>query len=105
MRYKLKYQTRGKVETYIAMATSLISELSSSLFAEYELMNTLQNVADEVLLQARSSTKGLTANPDIEIHDGANKSLRVYNSLGREVLIVYFEGVYEKGEGPQVRKL
>lgn len=105
MRYKLKYQTRGKVETYIAMAASLISELSRSLFAEYELMSTLQNVADEVLLQARSSTKGLTANPDIEIHDGANKSLQVYNSLGREVLIVYFERVYEKGEGPQVRKL
>lgn len=105
MKYKLKYQTRGKVETYIAMTTSTISAMSSRLFEEYELLSILQNIADEVLSQAETSTKGLTAKPECEINDGASKSLQVYNTLGREVLIVYFERVYDKGQGPQVRKL
>lgn len=37
MRYKIKYQTRGKVESYIAIATSFIAELGGKLFEEYEL--------------------------------------------------------------------
>lgn len=37
MRYKLKYQTRGKVETYIAMTTSVIAMMQDQLYAESEL--------------------------------------------------------------------
>lgn len=59
----------------------------------------------EVMRQAELSTKGLTAIPECEISDGANKSLQVYNTNGREVLIVYFDRIYDKGEGPQVKRL
>lgn len=105
MRYKIKYQTRGKVESYIAMATSLIAELGGELFEEYELCSILQNVADEVMRQAELSSKGLTARPECELNDGATKTLQVYNTNGREVLLVWFERIYDKGQGPQVRKL
>lgn len=105
MKYKIKYQTRGRIESYIAMTTSFISELASKTFAEHELLSILQNVAEEVMRQAELSTKGLTAVPECEINDGANKSLQVYNTNGREVLIVYFDRIYDKGEGPQVKRL
>lgn len=105
MRYKIKYQTRGKVESYIAIATSFIAELGGKLFEEYELCSILQNVADEVMRQAELSQKGLTARPECELNDGANKALQVYNTNGREILLVWFERIYDKGQGPQVRKL
>lgn len=59
MRYKLKYQTRGKVETYIAMATATISVLAEELYSEHERVAILQNIADEVLTQASTTKKGL----------------------------------------------
>ena len=99
MKYKIKYQTRGRIESYIAMTTSFISELTGRTFTEYELLSILQNVAEEVMLQAELSTKGLTAIPECEINDGANKSLQVYNTNGREVLIVYFDRINDKCEG------
>lgn len=105
MRYKIKYQTRGRIESYIAMTASFISELASETFAEHELLSILQNVAEEVMCQADLSTKGLTAIPKWKINDGADKSLQVYNTNGREVLIVYFDRIYDKGEGPQVKRL
>lgn len=55
--------------------------------------------------QAELSAKGLTARPECELNDGANKALQVYNTNGREVLLVWFERIYDKGQGPQVRKL
>lgn len=105
MRYKIKYQTRGKVESYIAVATSFITELGGTLFQEHELYSILQNVADEVMRQAEQSSKGLTARPKCELDDGANKTLQIYNTNGREVLLVWFERIYDKGQCPQVRKL
>lgn len=105
MKYKIKYQTRGSIESYIAMTTSFISELAGETFAEHELLSVLQNIAEEVMCQADLSTKGLTAIPKWEINNGANKSLQVYNTNGREVLIVYFDRIYDKGEGPQVKRL
>lgn len=102
MRYKLKYQTRGKVETYIAMVTSLIAELQSQLYDHAQLDTILGNIADEVQTQATTSTKGLTARPECEI---ANNHLSVRNTLGREVLAVWFERIYDKGQAPQCRKL
>lgn len=102
MRYKLKYQTRGKVETYIAMTTPLIAMLQGQLYAEPELDTILENISDEVHRQAKASTKGLTANPQCEIEC---RHLIVRNTHGREILSVWFDWVYEKGQGPQVRKL
>ena len=93
MKYKIKYQTRGSIESYIAMTTSFISELAGGTFAEHELLSVLQNIAEEVMYQADLSTKGLTAIPKWEINNGANKSLQVYNTNGREVLIVYFDRI------------
>lgn len=92
MRYKIKYQTRGKVETYIAMSTSFIATMCSHLIEEHERYSVLQNISEEVLAQAELSTKGLTANPKCEIDD-ITMSLSVRNTIGKEVLIVYFERV------------
>ena len=102
MRYKLKYQTRGKVETYIAMATATISVLAEELYADRERLSILQNIADEVMAQAESSKKGLTAAPECEIEGEANPALLVRNTLGREVLMVYFDWIYENNERPQI---
>lgn len=102
MRYKLKYQTRGKVETYIVMTTSLIAAFQSQLYDYAQLDTILGNIADEVQAQAKASTKGLTATPECEI---ANNHLSVRNTLGREVLAVWFERIYDKGQAPQCRKL
>lgn len=102
MRYKLKYQTRGKVETYIAMATATISVLAEELYADHERLSILQNIADEVMAQAESSKKGLTAAPECEIEGEANPALIVRNTLGREVLMVYFDRIYENNERPQI---
>lgn len=100
MRYKIKYKTRGHIESYIAMTTSFISELAGGrTFAEHELLSVLQNVAEEVMCQADLSTKGLSAAPKWKISDGADKTLRVYNTNGREVLIVYFDRINDKCEG------
>lgn len=99
MKYKIKYQTRGRIESYIAITTSFISELAGETFAEHELLSILENVAEEVMRQAELSTKGLVANPKCEINDGANKALQVYNTNGREVLIVYFDRINDKCEG------
>lgn len=91
--YKLKYKTRGHIESYIAMTTSFISSLAWGTFEEYELLDILQNVAEEVMCQADLSSKGLSAIPKWKITDGADKSLQVYNTNGREVLIVYFDRI------------
>ena len=91
MRYKLKYQTRGKVETYIALATSTISALADELYSERERVPILQNIADEVLEQAATVKKGLTARPKCEIEGEAMPELIVRNTIGREILTVYFE--------------
>lgn len=102
MRYKLKYQTRGKVETYIAMATATISVLAEELYSEHERVTILQNIADEVLAQAATTKKGLTAVPECEIEGEATPELAVRNTLGREVLRVWFDWV---GNVSQVTKL
>ena len=102
MRYKLKYQTRGKVETYIAMATATISVLAEKLYADHERLSILQNIADEVMAQAESNKKGLTAAPECEIEGESNPALIVRNTLGREVLMVYFDWIYENNERPQI---
>lgn len=104
MKYKLKYQTRGKVESYIATTTSFISELGTRLFDEHELLSILENVTSEVLELAQTTTKGLTANPQCDIDDGASKSLIVYNTSGREVLSVWFERIYDRENKPQQTK-
>ena len=104
MRFKIKYQTRGKVESYIAMATSLVATLSMSLVDEFERLNILQIIEDEVFNLAKKSTKGIIANPTCEIDD-ITMSLSVCNTAGREVLLVYFERVFEKGQHRQVTKL
>lgn len=57
------------------------------------------------MCQADLSTKGLGAIPKWKITDGADKLLQVYNTNGREVLIVYFDRIYDKGEDPQVKRL
>lgn len=95
MKYRLRYQTRGKVETYIAMATATISVLAEELYSEHERVAILQNIADEVLEQAASSMKGLTARPECEIYGEAEPELTVYNTNGREILTVYFEREHE----------
>lgn len=104
MRYKLKYQTRGKVESYIATATSHIGLFMGSLYYEPELMPILQSISDNVQEMAATTAKGLTAQPECEIDDVAH-SLIVRNTNGREVLSVWFERVYDKGQAPQSRKL
>lgn len=102
MKYKLKYQTRGTVETYIAMATATISALAEEHYSAHERLGILQNIADEVMTQAESSKKGLTAVPECEIEGEANPTLIVRNTLGREVLMVYFDWIYENNERPQI---
>lgn len=104
MRYKIKYQTRGKVESYIAIATSHIGLFTGSLYSEPELMPILQSISDNVQ-EIATTAKGLTAQPECEIDDVGTYSLIVRNTNGREVLMVWFERVYEKGQGPQWRKL
>lgn len=99
MMYKLKYKTRGHIESYIAMTTSFISELAGETFAEHELLSVLQNVTEEVMCQADLSSKGLSATPKWKISDGADKLLQVYNTNGREVLIVYFDRINDKCRG------
>ena len=94
MKYKIKYRTKGKVETYIALATSQISMMSDEIFEAHELVNVLQGVANDVMECADRVTKGRTASPKFEIDEGADKSLSVYNTLGREVLSVWFERIY-----------
>lgn len=105
MRYKLKYQTRGKVESYIATATSHIGLFMGSLYSEPELMPILQSISDNVQEMAATTAKGLTAQPECEIDDVGTYSLIVRNTNGREVLMVWFERVYDKGQAPQSRKL
>lgn len=104
MRYRLKYQTRGRVESYIATATSFISTFNG-MYDTYELVGILQNIADEIEDLAKNTEKGLTAKPEFEIVSSGTTSLQVYNTQGREVLMVYFERVYDKGEGPQIKRL
>lgn len=103
MRYKLKYETRGKVEAYIAMATSMISLMAEDLYDDYERRTILQAVADEVLTQAARSKKGLTAVPECEIEGEVNPYLIVRNTNGRMILTCYFERIYENNERPQIR--
>ena len=95
MKYRLRYQTRGKVETYIAMATATISVLADELYSENERVTILQNIADEVLEQAATTKKGLTARPKCEIYGESAPELTVYNTNGIEILTVYFERVHE----------
>ena len=102
MRYKLKYQTRGKVETYIAITTSIIAAMQDHLYNDFELNSILENISEEVQNQAKESTKGLAANPVCEIE---GRYLTVRNTNGREILLVWFDWVYDKGQHPQVRKL
>lgn len=102
MKYKLKYQTRGKVETYIAIATSTIAAMQDQLYNDFELNSILENISEEVQNQAKASTKGLAANPICEIE---GRYLTVRNTNGREILLVWFDWVYDKGQRPQVRKL
>lgn len=104
MRYRIKYQTRGNVEAYIAMTTSLIKALGTRLIDEHERYSILQNISDEVLENASMLNKGLTANPACEIDDIA-MSLSIRNTNGREVLLVYFDRVFENGQYTQVKKL
>lgn len=103
MKYKLKYQTRGKVETYIAMATATISVLAEELYSEHERLSILQNIADEVLAQAATTKKGLTAVPECEIEGEATPELVVRNTLGREVLRVWFDWVGNVGQVTKLR--
>ena len=104
MKYKLKYQTRQPVESYIAAATSYIASLTK-LYDEHELIGILSSVSDEVMSLAASSIKGITANPECDIDD-ASKSLVVYNTNGREILTVWFERIYDREQNPtQIRKL
>lgn len=103
MRYKLKYQTRGKVETYIAMATATISVLAEELYSEHDRLTILQNIADEVLAQAATTKKGLTARPECEIEGEATPELVVRNTLGREVLRVWFDWVGNVGQVTKLR--
>ena len=102
MKYRLKYQARGKVETYIAMVTATISALAEELYADHERLSILQNISDEVMAQAESVKKGLAAAPECEIEGDANPTLIVRNTLGREVLMVYFDWIYENNERPQI---
>lgn len=102
MRYKIKYQPRGKVEPYIAYTTSYIAALATRLFEAHELDAALQGVSEEVKRQAAATSKGLTANPECEIE---NNALIVRNTTGREILMVYFERIYENGYKGQVKKL
>lgn len=101
MRYKIKYQTRGKVESYIAAVTSLVASLNG-FFEEHELESTLQNIADYVEEMAATTAKGITAKPQCEIE---HNDLSVRNTLGREILTVWFERVYDNGWGGQVKRL
>ena len=88
------------------MATALIVTLQSQLYSHAEQYGILDNIRSEVEDQAQNYAKGLSANPEFEFHDsGDAKALCVYNTCGREVLIVYFERVYDKGEGGQVKRL
>lgn len=103
MRFRIKYQTRGKVEPYIAMSTSFIAALGSNLVDECDRYGLLQNISEEVQSNAMLSDKGLTANPICEIDD-ITMSLSVFNTNGREVLLAYFERVYENEQYRQVRK-
>lgn len=105
MKYKLKYQTRGKVESYIATATFYIEAFLDGLYSEPELMPILQSISDNVQEMAATTAKGLTAQPECEIDDVGTYSLIVRNTNGREVLSVWFERVYDKGQAPQSRKL
>jgi len=91
MKYKLKYQTRGKVETYIAMTTSIIAAMQDYLYNDFELNSILENISEEVQNQAKASTKGLAANPVCEIE---GRHLTVRNTNGREILLVWFDWVY-----------
>lgn len=102
MRYRLKYQTRGKVESYIAMTTSYIATLSTTLYNDSELVSVLTNISDELASIVETSEKGLKACPLCEIE---NNALFVRNTTGREILMVYFERVYENGYCGQVKKL
>lgn len=103
MRYKLKYQTRGKVETYIAMATAIISVLAEELYSAHERVSILQNIANEVLEQAATTKKGLTAVPECEIEGEATPELVVRNTLGREILRVWFEHVENVSQTTKLR--
>jgi len=103
MKYRLRYQTRGKVETYIAMATATISVLAEELYSEHERVAILQNIADEVLAQAATTKKGLTAVPECEIEGEATPELVVRNTLGREVLRVWFDWVGNVGQVTKLR--
>ena len=92
MKYRLKYQTRGRVETYIAMTTATISVMAEELYDEHQLESILQSIAEEVQMQAYLTRKGLTADPSCEIEGTeVNPALIVRNTQGREVLTVYFE--------------
>lgn len=102
MKYKLKYQTRGKVETYIAITTSIIASMQDQLYNDFELNSILESISEDVQNQAKASTKGLAANPVCEIE---GRYLTVRNTNGREILLVWFDWVYDKGQHPQVRKL
>lgn len=103
MRYKLKYQTRGKVETYIAMATATISILAEELYSEHERVAILQNIADEVLEQAATTKKGLTAVPECEIEGESTPELVVRNTCGREILRVWFDHVENVSQATKLR--
>ena len=104
MRYRIKYQTRSKVESYIAYTTAFIADLSDSYIEEWERLSTLQNIGTQAVEYAETTAKGLLANPKWEI-DEITMSLSVFNTLGREVLLVYFERMYENNLYSQFRKL
>lgn len=96
MKYRIKYQTRGKVESYIAAATPYIVALTQ-LFEEWELDSVLDGIGGHVLELAEEMKKGATAVPKYEVE---NRHLHVYNTNGREVLLVWFERVYDKERQP-----
>lgn len=105
MKYKLKYQTRGKIESWIADATFYIEAFLDDLYSEPELMPTLQRLSYTVEEWAAKTAKGRTNQFEFEKNDVGTYSLIVRNTNGQEVLSVWFERVYDKGQAPQSRKL
>jgi len=85
------------------MATATISVLAEELYSEHERVAILQNIADEVLAQAATTKKGLTAVPECEIEGEATPELVVRNTLGREVLRVWFDWVGNVGQVTKLR--
>ena len=105
MKYKIKYEIKGNLETYIAMATPLIALLQGKLYDAAELHTVLQAIVEEVKIMAEHVRKGGKANPAFEIEGDHEPTLQVMNTTGRVILVAYFERIYDKGQKPEMRRL